>query len=301
MCWQRLTKPETIVALLSAAVGTIPNRVPGKARFGRTLLRPFLSISPAVLGDRGGCCYILPSYAEPIAEHIFTFGAYEPDTQRVILEFLPERGALIDVGASIGALAIPVAKARPDASIVCVEADPDIHALLKQNANRNDCERIRTMSCIVGAVDNQLVPFYRAPSEKFGMGSLGPQFDAVPLMLRQRSIDALLKELDIDRVDVIKIDVEGAEFGVLRGAQQLLRSERPPVVIFEFADWAEARLPGQQPGDAQCALFSSGYRLFHLQAGGRLGTELVAPLRSGFSMIIALPSHVSLPSRLSDC
>jgi FkbM family methyltransferase len=242
----------------------------------------------------------LPSFAEPIAQHIFTFGVYEPDTQRAILEFLPERGTLIDIGASIGALAIPIAMARPDASIVCLEADPDICCLLHQNANRSDCVRLRIISCIVGEADNELVPFYRAPYDKFGMGSLGPQFGTVPIMLRQRSLDSLLTELDIEQIDVMKIDVEGAELGVLRGAQQLLHAERPPVVILEFADWAEARMQGQQPGDAQRMLLSSGYRLFKLEIGGCLGRELVAPLRSGFSMIVALPSGISPPSRLTD-
>jgi hypothetical protein len=44
---------------------------------------------------------------------------------------------------------------------------------------------------------------------------------------------------------------------VLQGTR-LLTSERPPVIIFEFADWAEARIPGQQAGDSQ-ALTVSGY------------------------------------------
>lgn len=83
------------------------------------------------------------------------------------------------------------------------------------------------------------------------MGSVGPQFSEPPIMLEQRSLDTMLTGMDIHRVDVLKIDVEGAELGVLRGANRLMTSERPPTIIFEFADWAEARIPDQQPGDAQ--------------------------------------------------
>jgi Methyltransferase FkbM domain len=61
----------------------------------------------------------------------------------------------------------------------------------------------------------------------------------------------MLSRMDIHEVDVIKIDVEGAEKGVLHGAQRLLASERPPIIVFEFADWAEARIPDQQPGDGR--------------------------------------------------
>jgi hypothetical protein len=99
----------------------------------------------------------------------------------------------------------------------------------------------------------------------------------------------MLTGMDIHRVDVLKIDVEGAELGVLRGANRLMTSERPPTIIFEFADWAEARIPGQQPGDAQAFLLTKGYRLFHLERGGRAGKELFAPMRYGFGMLLAVP------------
>src|SRR5262249_48830708 len=136
--------------------------------------------------------YVMPSYAEPMAQHIFTFGAYEADTQAIILRFLPESGALIDIGANIGALAIPIAKARPHASIVCVEADPIIQQFLMENVKRNDCCHIRVVSCIAGPADDQRIPFYRAPNDKFGMGSVGPQFGADPILLEQQSLDVLV-------------------------------------------------------------------------------------------------------------
>jgi FkbM family methyltransferase len=260
------------------------------------LLSPFLSRMPAILKDRAGCTFVLPSYAEPIAQHIFTFGTYERDTQHIILSFLPERGTLVDVGANVGALSLPIAKARPRASIICVEADQEIHRVLQDNVRRNECLCIRTISCVVGAVDDQLIPFYRAPSDRFGMGSVGPQFGAVPIMLKQRSLDTLLAESNIFHVDVLKIDVEGAELGVLKGAQRLLSSERPPAIVFEFADWAEARIPGQWPGDAQRLLFQAGYRLFRLEPGGRRGEQLLVPVCHGAGMLLALPPHVKVPS-----
>ena len=286
---------EARIAILVGLLRVVPDRVPGKTRLGRMLLRPFLSRSPCILTDRAGCTYVLPSYAEPIAQHIFTFGAYERDTQEVILRFLPKRGTLIDVGANIGALAIPIAKARPHASIICLEADPNIHELLVENVIRNECGRIQVVSCIAGPADSQFVPFYRAPDDKFGMGSIGPQFGAHPIMLAQRSLDVLVADSNLADVDVIKIDVEGAEFGVLQGARRILASKRPPAIVFEFADWAEGRIPGQRPGDSQSLLLASGYRLFRLEPGPRIGAEIVTPLRNGACMLLALPPHMTVP------
>src|SRR5262249_13394872 len=117
-----------------------------------------------------------------------------------------------------------------------------------------------------------------------------------PIMLEQRSLDTMLAEMNIHQPDVIKIDVEGAELGVLRGAARLLASERPPVIVFEFADWAEARIPGQRPGDAQAFLIASGYRLFYLERDGRTGQELLTPVCQGFAMLLAIPPHLHVRS-----
>jgi FkbM family methyltransferase len=295
MSWKGSTIIEIGITALSWMLRLIPDRLPGKARFGRTLLRPMLSRRPAVLKDRGGRTYVLPSYAEPIAQHIFTFGAYERDTQNVILKFLTEAGIFIDVGANIGTVAIPIAKARPYASIICVEADPRIQRLLRHNLNRNGCGHVRVVSCIAGATDGRFVAFYRAPDDRFGMGSVGPQFTEPPIMLEERSLDRMITRVDIHRVDVIKMDVEGAELGVLRGANRLLTSERPPTIILEFSDWAEARIAGQQPGDAQALLLAKGYRLFRLEGGGRAGKELLAPMRHGSAMLLAVPPRMQIP------
>src|SRR5262249_20970983 len=155
---------------------------------------------------------------------------YEPETRDVILEFLPKEGTLIDVGANIGALAIPIARLRPHANIVCIEADPEIHRLLRINLERNCCTRAQIACCLAGACDAHLTPFYRAPDEKFGMGSIGPQFGVSPIMLRQRTLDGLAAEMEVNQIDVIKIDVEGAELGVLQGAARSLSAKRPPAI-----------------------------------------------------------------------
>src|SRR5262245_41608878 len=288
---------EAIVSTLSVALRLIPDRLPGKTRLGRMLLRPFRPHAPAVLRDRAGCIYVLPSYAEPMAQQIFTFGGYEHGTQQTILKFLPERGSFVDVGANIGTLAIPIAKARPYASITCIEADPRIYRLLQENINRNGCGHVHLMSCVAGPTHDQ-VPFYQAPDDQFGMGSLGPQFNSAPVMLEQRSLDTILTAMNISRIDVIKIDVEGAEFGVLRGAERVLASERPPVIVFEFADWAETRIPEQHAGDAQEFLLGRGYHLFPLGAGKQPQEKLVAPLRHGSAMLLAIPPHMQMRHEL---
>jgi hypothetical protein len=90
------------------------------------------------------------------------------------------------------------------------------------------------------------------------MGSIDPQFAPSDQELVQRPTDDILDELGIGHVHVVKLDIEGAEVSALHGLSRRLTSRYPPTLVFEFVDWAEARIPGQQPGDAQRFLLSLG-------------------------------------------
>ncbi len=74
-----------------------------------------------------------------------------------------------------------------------------------------------------------------------------------PMNVATRTLDSVLSELAITSVDVLKVDVEGFEAAVFRGAERLLSGPNPPIVVFEFCDWAEQR-SGYCIGDAQRVL-----------------------------------------------
>jgi hypothetical protein len=130
-------------------------------------------------------------------------------------------------------------------------------------------------------------PFHEAPPEKFGMGSVAVQFELPPLRVPCRRIDGLAAERGIERVAVMKIDVEGFESAVLAGASRLLTGPRPPMIVFEFVDWAEARALGRI-GDAQEMLRGWGYRIWTLAEFRRNGRPLDAPLRVGAQTLVAV-------------
>ena len=104
--------------------------------------------------------------------------------------------------------------------------------------------------------------FYPAPVDHFGMGSRAPQFNATPITVPSVTLDSLVKKLNLASVDLIKIDVEGFELDVLKGAMELLSSEKPPLIVFEFCDWAEARMSTDDIGAAQRFLLDRGFQIW---------------------------------------
>jgi FkbM family methyltransferase len=251
-------------------------------------MHPFRDLQPIRIPDRFGNALWCPSLDEPIARSLFACGVYEPDTLAAILARLKRGGVYVDVGANVGALALPVAALRPDARVICIEADPHIAAVLRHNVAENARPNVTVIELLAGAETKSAVSFYRAPEHKFGMGSIGPQFSASPVALAQRPLDEVLDELGLETVDVVKLDIEGAELGALRGLARRLAASTAPIVILEFADWAEARISGQSPGDAQQFIMSHGYRLFRIAPDGTPATALQRPLTEGAAMVLAM-------------
>ena len=267
-------------------VRAVPD-MPGKLRLARFALRPFRKLQSVQMPDRSGNTLVCPSVNEPIAVAIFANGVYEPDTVAAILRRTPKDGVYLDVGANIGAIALPVARERPDVRIICIEADPSMATILRRNVANNRLANVTVAECLAGPCSEEGVRFYTAPVEKFGMGSIGPQFDFPPQVLRQVALDELLDDMGISHVDVMKLDVEGSELGVLQGLKRRLTGFRPPTILFEFCDWAEARIAGQVPGAAQALLHSLGYRTFYLARRGEIGSPVDQPLCAGSAMLLS--------------
>jgi FkbM family methyltransferase len=273
--------------LVRRLVRLIPD-IRGKQRVARLALRPFRRYDQFLIPDRYGNRFYCPSIEEPIAQALFADGVYEPGTVAVILSRLPSNGIYLDVGANIGAIAFPVARQRPDARIICVEADPSIAAILRRNATENRLSNITIIECLAGPCSKDDVQFYSAPTNQFGMGSVGKQFGLSPKLLKQVALDQCLDRMGVDHVDVIKLDVEGAELGVLQGvARRLINTTSPPTIVFEFSDWAEQRIEGQSAGAAQAYLRSLGYHIFKLERRGMIGAPLDQPISVGGAMLLA--------------
>ncbi len=80
-------------------------------------------------------------------------------------------------------------------------------------------------------------------------------------IVRARPLDHIIRETGVSRVDVVKIDVEGAELLVLKGATQTL-AQFSPVVIVEVVD-VQLRAMGTSAGELMAFMASQGYKPRH--------------------------------------
>lgn len=269
----------------SAWLRRIPARVPGKTRGGQWLLRAHLNARDVIVSDGNGNHFVFPSLAEPMALHLLVGGSYEPDVLAAARAQLDADSCVVDVGANIGLFTVAVARYVPRGRVMAIEAAPALLPYLRANVARNQLDNVVVHGVAASGQAHGMVPFYNAPLEQFGMGSLAPQFHAAPVSVPTAALDALLAPEEFARVRVLKIDVEGFEAAVLRGAQNLLTQPKPPLVLFEFADWAEARAEGV--GAAQRVLRDWGYLIWELRAWLQGKPPRRSIRTEGYAMLIA--------------
>jgi FkbM family methyltransferase len=145
----------------------------------------------------------------------------------LITKLCGSRKTFIDVGAHIGSIVAQVHHYDSSIKLVAIEAIPQ-----KVKNLRRRFPFVELHGCAVGEVSGE-VPFF-VDIERSGYSSLArptsaEQQSKQEIKVRIEKLDNLVKPIE---VDAIKIDVEGAELGVLRESLNILRQCRP-IIMFE--------------------------------------------------------------------
>jgi FkbM family methyltransferase len=264
-------------------------RFKGKYRLARLILGNSLDVKNIWIKAFNNYQYLVPNFQEPVGFALLIDGIYEPDCIEFMLQKLPKNAVFLDIGANIGVFTITAAKSlNQNGRVIAVEASPKMFPFLQQNIEANGLNNVKTLELAVTEQDNATVLFYEAPMDKFGMGSISPQFHTSPIQVKTKTIDSIIKDEQIDKVDFIKVDVEGYESSVFKGAEKLLTSPNAPIILFEFCDWAEARKPEGKIGDSQRVLINFGYKIWKLNDFVKGGKPLDSILEKGSDMLVGV-------------
>jgi len=139
-------------------------------------------------------------------------------------------GIFVDVGAHVGKYTIMMGRRLGrKGRVIAIEPEPSNFAALTTNVRLN---RLTNVSCFaVACTDSEgPVPLYLA--RHASMHSL-ERGSGEAITVNGRALDGVLESLGIDSVALMKIDVEGAEGWVLRGAERTLRRSRDVTVLLE--------------------------------------------------------------------
>lgn len=170
-----------------------------------------------------------------LIERVLRHPVFEPDLVDAIVKSNGD-GCYIDVGANIGLLSIPILKLKKQSVVYSIEPSPTTHSFLKKTWTGSSVRNRWTIEEFIVGVEDGASEFFihDASMGAFdGVHATHRAGEAKSRTLPMRSLDSYWGEIDNRQVSCIKIDVEGFESSVLKGAKDLV-AECKPVIFLEW-------------------------------------------------------------------
>lgn len=204
---------------------------------------------------------------------VFFWGAYEPHNLRLLKSVVQPGMVVADVGANIGLFTLPLARqCGPAGEIHSFEPNSRVFERLRQNVALNRLGQVRLIAQACGAQVGEVDLFVpRAGEANQGVASLQPgALTTERITCAVTTLDAYFAQAS--RLDLIKLDIEGAELLALQGATACLRRFRPLLLI--EAEPRNAQRFGTKLAAMHALLREHGYTLWSVQPSGlhRLAT-----------------------------
>lgn len=210
------------------------------------------------------------------------------DEEMFLRDLVQPGDTVIDVGANIGSITLALADAvGPAGRVLSIEPHPRLFRSLKANIARNNVFHVEAINCALGETEAILRFSDRREDDQNAVVSGDDMTDALEIPIRP--LDSLAPP---GPIDLLKIDVEGYEYFVLKGAAQSLRRTRK--IYLEYVPEFSARYGPDVPAPWKLAL-DAGFRLFQKTPEGIVEAILPPPEKT---MLIAARSMSDIiPSR----
>ena len=189
---------------------------------------------------------------------------YEPEVVDAMCRFVKPGDKVIDAGANIGFFTLLLSQlVGSDGSVMAFEPHPETYGELICALHFNAVNNVLPNEIALAQADGHAL-LWALPRDSSGYSSLWPMFGATARSVQMRALDSILAP---DwRPRLIKLDCEGAEEAILRGAERTLRLGVDCVIV-EF-NFTMMRQTEQSEATIREYLDALGYQMFLLRRGG---------------------------------
>jgi FkbM family methyltransferase len=169
----------------------------------------------------------------PMSMVLYASGStpWEGKALRLAIYFARNSRVFIDVGAGIGMYSLRIAKVMQNGTVIACEPDPRSYYYLLKNIRYNKLYNVKPLRV---ALSNKTGRVRLLMFERPGWSSITTLHKARVIgevEVETTTLDRLVEDLKLRRVDLVKIDVEGAEINVLEGSTYTLSTYKPNMLI----------------------------------------------------------------------
>ena len=194
-------------------------------------------------------------------------GTYEPDVLAFLDRTVGEDWVCIDGGANVGVLAVLLARLAPQGRVLAVEPVPMTAGWLRANVDRNGVGGLVSVTEAGLGATPGTATVHLDPAFVGGAYISDRARESVGHDVRVTTVDELVAASGVDRVDLLKLDIEGFEVAALEGAARTLDVHRPHLLV-EVNPVALHRFHGAAVEDLWRAIPGHYSRRFFLSEDG---------------------------------
>lgn len=194
------------------------------------------------------------------------WGRYETGTNEFLRDKIREGDTVVDVGAYFGYYTVLFAKLAGDTGkVICIEPEPGIYRLLKKNIAANHLKNVFQYPLAVSGGKGFSNLYISANSLDTTLAR-HKEADSKRLRVKTDTLDNILKYGN--RIDFLKLDIQGYEMIALKGAAETLRKNKRIKMLVEFwpAGLTRAR---QNPLNLLKYIFGLGFKVEALNSKDR--------------------------------
>jgi FkbM family methyltransferase len=171
-----------------------------------------------------------------VAQRLLLSGRFEPEVAAAIVGVVRSGMIVADIGANIGVHTLQLARiVGPDGKVLAFEPNPVARQELETNLRLNGIKHVQVLELALCDHDG-IAPFQFPEEGEEAMGGLiaTSRFTVARVdKVETARLDEVISRLALHHLDFIKIDVEGAELNVLKGAGELLMGTNRPTILYE--------------------------------------------------------------------
>ena len=276
-------------------------RVAKKLSFGgrvliaqRILRRLFVGKTGiAHIDDFDGDLSIDLRLSEHMQSRIFWVEYYSSDIVTLLNRILRPGMVIIDIGVNIGEITLVAAKRTgPTGQVIAFEPVEKIAQVLEENVRRNELDWVKVIRAGVSASEGRADIYFScgqgdSDDEHHGLSRIYPSSSKTLALqsIRLTTLDRFISATPVDHLDLIKIDIEGAELPCLQGAKHTIVRYKPMLIVEIQA--VTASVAGYAQTDILNYLAQFGYSFFKIERSGRL-IELNSETLSDFQNVLCV-------------
>ena len=209
--------------------------------------------------------------------HVFFFGYYEKETNDLLFQYIKTGHVVVEAGANNGTETLLISRIIGEkGKVFAFEPIQHIYDTLILNLKLNHCNNVIAEALALGESNESV--FFNVLSQDYCNQGMSGKYDEKSadekVEVKQVTLDAWISQTPISRLDFIKMDIQGAEINLLRGAQKTIKKFRPVIFTEATSDFLSIHSLYEEISKYE-------YDVFNIQTNGILSLMLKETIVEG--------------------